>query len=33
MDAGGGGGSIAGGSVHYRFARRIVEFYRPSANK
>ena len=33
MDAGGGGGSIAGGSPHYRFARRIVEFYRPSANK
>ncbi len=33
MDAGGGGSSSAGGSLHYQFVRRVLDFFRPSSNK
>ena len=33
MDAGGGGSSSAGGSPQYQFARRVLDFYRPSSSK
>ena len=33
MDAGGGGANSAGGSPHYQFARRVLDFYRPSSSK
>ncbi len=33
LDVGGGGASVAGGSIHFQFVRRIQDFFRPTKNE